>query len=57
MAFRTLCGAGLAVAVAISGVYAAEAVKSGPQVGSKKISAFNPLHANGPTAGKAVCLV
>jgi len=36
MNFRGPIGAGLMLAIAISGVYAAEPLKSGPEVGSKK---------------------
>ena len=32
-------------------------LKSGPAQGDKIPGPFNPLHANGPDAGKKVCLV
>lgn len=47
----------LTAALALAGGLYAEDLKSGPQVGSSKISAFNPLHVNGPDNGKKVCLV
>jgi hypothetical protein len=57
MNFRGPIGAGLMLAIAISGVYAAEPLKSGPEVGSKKISPFHPLNVTGSAAGKPQCLV
>jgi hypothetical protein len=57
MNFRGQIGAGLMLAIAISGVYAAEPLKSGPEVGSKKISPFHPLNVTGSAAGKPQCLV
>jgi hypothetical protein len=35
----------------------ADTFHSGPQVGEKLFMAFLPLHANGPNAGKRVCLI
>ncbi|HZY86637.1 MAG TPA: hypothetical protein VFE78_17515 [Gemmataceae bacterium] len=53
-----LLGAPLAAAaLVISSVAAADALKSGPQVGSSNIFPFNPLHATGPDEGKKLCLV
>jgi len=48
-----LTAAALLVCTAVGG----EGLKSGPQVGSKKIPPFNPEHANGPDAGTKLCLV
>ncbi len=45
-----------AVTLLVSGTIAAE-LKSGPQVGSRAIPPFNPLHATGPDEGKKLCLV
>jgi hypothetical protein len=45
-----------AAALVVSAAVAAE-LKSGPQVGGKIFTPFNPLHANGPDEGKKVCLV
>jgi hypothetical protein len=55
---RTVVGASLAVALLVGGVIVAEGPVSGPQLGGNATpSPFNPLHANGPDAGKKVCLV
>jgi len=43
--------------LAICGVANGDGPKSGPQVGSKNISPFNPLHASGPGEGGKACLV
>jgi hypothetical protein len=51
-------GASLAVALLVSSALAADdAVKSGPQVGSRKIPPFNPLHCSGPAVDSKGCLV
>lgn len=57
MKLRITVGAFAVAALALSGAYAADALKSGPPVGSKKISAFHPLNVNGATAGQKACLV
>jgi hypothetical protein len=57
MNFRGPMAAGLLFAIAISGVNAAEPLKSGPEVGSKKIAPFHPLNVTGSAAGKPQCLV
>lgn len=54
---RIAIGFSLAIALVSYSAIGAEELKSGPQVGSSKIPAFNPLHANGPNAAKKVCLV
>ena len=57
MKFRIIQGTAVAaVLLAGSAVFAAE-IKSGPQVGSRNIPAFNPLHCNGSGAGGKACLV
>ncbi|MBM4069206.1 MAG: hypothetical protein FJ271_09715 [Planctomycetes bacterium] len=48
-----LCAAMLLVGVLSAG----EALRSGPQVGSSKIPAFNPLNCTGAHEGKRTCLV
>ena len=50
-------GGALAIVLLTGGTFAAESLKSGPQVGSRKIPAFNPLHCNGSGAGGKACLV
>jgi hypothetical protein len=54
---RIAVGAALAMALLISSAWAADAVKSGPQVGSSKLLPFNPLHCNGSGVGEKACLV
>ena len=46
-----------AVLLACSAVAAEKTLKSGPQVGSTKIPAFNPLNVNGPDADQRRCQV
>jgi len=51
-------GALLGAALLAGSALAEGTVKSGPQEGkSATPMPFNPLHANGPDAGKKVCLV
>ncbi len=57
MKSRVTLGASLAIALIACSAFAADALKSGPQVGSRKIPAFDTLHCNGPTAGTKSCLV
>lgn len=45
------------VVAAVAGVAVAAEMKSGPQAGDKLPGPFAPLHVNGETAGKKVCLV
>jgi hypothetical protein len=52
-----IVGALAATALFIGAAVAQNGLKSGPQVGSKKIPPFNPEHANGPDAGTKLCLV
>jgi hypothetical protein len=56
MRHRFAVGA-LTAALLMGSALAGEGLKSGPQVGSKAIPAFNPLHATGPNAGEKLCLV
>jgi hypothetical protein len=42
--------------LAFAGIALAEPVTSGPQAGQKVPGPFAPLHANGPDAGRKVCL-
>jgi hypothetical protein len=49
-------GLALAAMLLAGGVLAADALKSGPQVGSG-LTPFNPLHCSGPDEGKKLCLV
>jgi hypothetical protein len=57
MKSRIAVGTSLAVALLVGGVIAAESLKSGPQVGSSSLPAFNPLHCSGSGAGGKQCLV
>jgi hypothetical protein len=55
--FRITTGALLALIVVVGGgVWAAENLKSGPQVGSSVPGPFHPLHITGENAGQKVCL-
>jgi hypothetical protein len=47
----------MAVLLLAGGVIAADALKSGPQVGEKIPGAFNVLNCNGAAAGKKNCQV
>jgi hypothetical protein len=48
---------GIVAVVLLSGSTFAADLKSGPQVGSTKIPAFNPLHCSGDDVGGKSCLV
>ena len=50
-------GALTAALLLAGGALVAADVKSGPQVGSRRIPPFNPLHCNGSGAGGKACLV
>jgi hypothetical protein len=54
---RIAVGASLALVLLIGGAMTAETLKSGPQVGERVATPFNPLHANGPNVDQRVCLV
>jgi hypothetical protein len=53
----TIAGALTAAALLVGTLAAQDALKSGPQPGSRQIPPFNPLHANGPDEGTKLCLV
>jgi len=57
MRTRNALGAALAIMLLTGGMVAADSLKSGPQVGSRKIPPFNPLHCNGRGEGGKACLV
>lgn len=50
-------GASLALALLVGGVWAAESLESGPQVGKSVPGPFNPLNVTGDAAGKKQCQV
>jgi hypothetical protein len=50
-------GAVTLLTLAVAGVYADDALKSGPQKGSKITTPFSPLNINGRAAGKKACQV
>jgi hypothetical protein len=57
MNHRYLLGASLAaVALLVGACVAADALKSGPQVG-EGVGVFNPLHCSGANADEKLCLV
>ncbi len=57
MKARIMLGASLAAVLLMGGALAEETLKSGPQVGSRKLIPFNPLHCNGDDKGGKSCLV
>jgi len=57
MRSRTLLGASLVGALLVCSAFAAEGLKSGPQVGSTKLNPFNPLNVTGSQAGTKACQV
>jgi hypothetical protein len=57
MKYRMVLGALAIAGLALGGALADTALKSGPQVGSRKIPPFNPLHCNGPDSDTKICLV
>jgi hypothetical protein len=52
-----MLGGALVIVLLSGSTFAADDLKSGPQVGSKRIPPFNPLHCNGNGAGGKACLV
>ena len=54
---RMKVGAFAAIALVVTGVYAADALQSGPQVGKEIPGPFHPLNVTGHSAGKKNCLV
>ena len=57
MRLRLATGACLAIALSFSCTMAADAPKSGPQVGDNVPGPFNVLNVSGPQAGKTNCQV
>ena len=57
MKSRFAVGAFALVALAVAGVTAGEALKSGPAVGTNIGTPFHPLNVTGSSAGKKNCLV
>jgi len=57
MNYRLALGVPLALALLVSALPAEESLKSGPQVGTGKITPFHPLHVTGSGAGGKACLV
>jgi hypothetical protein len=57
MKSRLFTGASLAAALLFCSASLAAELKSGPQVGSSNIPAFNPLHCSGKGVGGKACLV
>jgi hypothetical protein len=56
MRSRIAVGASLALALLAGGLLAAEALKSGPQVG-ESVTSFEPLNVTGEYAGEKKCQV
>jgi hypothetical protein len=56
MRSRIAVGASLALALLAGGLLAAEALKSGPQVGDS-VNSFEPLNVTGEYAGEKKCQV
>jgi hypothetical protein len=54
---RFIVGAFAVAALAVTGVVAGDALKSGPQEGKKVPGPFHPTNLTGPQAGKKHCLV
>jgi hypothetical protein len=57
MRARMAVGAFAAMALAVAGVCAGDALQSGPQVGKEIPGPFHPLNVNGSKAGQKNCLV
>ena len=57
MRISHMLGSAVVVVLLTGSTFAADDLKSGPQVGSRKIPDFNPLHCNGNGAGGKACLV
>ena len=52
---RLVLASALSLVVVAGGLFAAEKLKSGPQVGEKVPGPFEPLNINGDNAGKKFC--
>jgi hypothetical protein len=57
MRHRIAVGASLAVVLLVGSAFAADVVKSGPQVGDRVPGPFSPLNVTGDAAGQKVCQV
>jgi hypothetical protein len=57
MKHRIAVGGSLALLLLAGSLLAGETLKSGPQVGDKVVTPFNPLNVTGDYAGKKVCQV
>ena len=57
MRVRMISGAAVAALLLAGGGLVAADVKSGPQVGSRRLTPFNPLNINGSQAGIKFCQV
>ena len=57
MKARIFAGAFAVAVLAVAGMTAGEALKSGPAVGEKLAGPFHPLNATGAKAGEKHCLV
>jgi hypothetical protein len=57
MRARMAVGAFAALALAVAGVCAGDALQSGPQVGKEIPGPFHPLNVTGSSAGQKNCLV
>lgn len=57
MKHRIAAGAFVVAALAVTGVLADDALKSGPQPGKNIPGAFHPTNVTGAKAGKKHCLV
>jgi hypothetical protein len=57
MKHRFAAGAFAVAVLAVTGVVADDALKSGPPVGKNIPGAFHPLNLTGASAGKKNCLV
>jgi hypothetical protein len=56
MKFHRIVGMSLAAALLVSAVFAAETLKSGPQVNEDVPGPFHPYNVTGQAAGKKNCL-
>ena len=57
MRHLSVTSAAVVVVLMVGAAMAADAVKSGPQVGEDVPGAFNVLNVNGPQAGKSNCQI
>jgi hypothetical protein len=57
MKMRPIVGLSLGLALLAGSAFAAEELKSGPQVNERLAGPFHPLNVTGPGAGQKVCQV